>query len=103
MKAFWRANRHLDTQTDRQEAEVEQYEEDNEEDDDAEKATFKETETIPFTTLIGRYMSCGDRSLLFIGYGGAVIYGSALPAFCVLFGGMIDNVGGQEFDESTGM
>jgi hypothetical protein len=48
-------------------------------------------------------MSCGDRTLICIGYGGAVIYGSALPAFCVLFGGMIDDVGAQDFDENTGM
>ena len=48
-------------------------------------------------------MSCGDKALICIGYGGAVIYGSALPAFCVLFGGMIDNVGEQDYDGSTGM
>ena len=48
-------------------------------------------------------MSCGDRTLICCGYGGAVIYGSALPAFCVLFGGMVDNVGENNFDDKTGM
>ena len=43
--------------------------------------------------MISRHADCRDYTLLIIGTTAAVTFGAALPAFCVILGNMIDDLG----------
>jgi hypothetical protein len=43
--------------------------------------------------MISRHADCRDYTLLIIGSIAATAFGAALPAFCLLFGNMIDGLG----------
>ena len=56
-------------------------------------AEFHGTEGISFYKMISRHADCRDYILLIIGSTAATAFGAALPAFCLLFGNMIDGLG----------
>jgi hypothetical protein len=43
--------------------------------------------------MISRHADCRDYTLLILGTIAATAFGAALPAFCLLFGNMIDGLG----------
>jgi hypothetical protein len=45
-------------------------------------------------------MDCNDRIMLYLGQAGAILFGASLPAFCLLFGNMIDGIGKAGADTS---
>ena len=45
-----------------------------------------------------RYASSCDKILFTIGLGSSIIFGCALPAFSLMFGEMIDSVGGYSYE-----
>jgi hypothetical protein len=51
--------------------------------------------------MIGRFMDGSDKLKMILGMIGSFMFGAALPAFCLLFGGMIDGVGGTGSDSAT--
>ncbi len=56
-------------------------------------AEFHGTEGISFYKMISRHADYRDYILLTIGSTAAITFGAALPAFCLLFGNMIDGLG----------
>ena len=50
--------------------------------------------------MLNRHMSCGDRCLLWTGIFMSICFGAAMPAFCLLFGGLID--GNGKMDKASG-
>ena len=55
---------------------------------------FDETEKIGYFSMIFRYASGGDKCLWVFAAIASIGFGAALPAFCLMFGDMIDSVGG---------
>jgi len=45
-----------------------------------------------------RYANDFDKILLLLGICSSLVFGAALPAFCLLFGALIDSVGQNSFD-----
>lgn len=56
-------------------------------------AEFHGSDGISFNKMISRHADCRDYTLLIIGTTAATAFGAALPAFCLLFGNMIDGLG----------
>jgi hypothetical protein len=54
---------------------------------------FDTTEQITWTQMVSRHMDCNDKLMLILGQSGAFLFGASLPAFCLLFGNMIDGIG----------
>jgi hypothetical protein len=69
-----------------------------------ESSEFDTKEQISWSQMITRHMDCNDRIMLYLGNGGAMLFGASLPAFCLLFGNMIDGVGkaGADSSKSSG-
>jgi hypothetical protein len=64
----------------------------NKKTDDA--SEFTTTEQIGFCDLIWRHADCTDKLLWWCGFSGSIIFGSSLPAFCLVWGEMTDSLGG---------
>jgi len=43
--------------------------------------------------MISRHADCRDYILFILGFTAATAFGAALPAFCLIFGNMIDELG----------
>lgn len=50
-----------------------------------------------FCALISRHMDGNDKMLFILGVSGSLLFGASLPGFCLFFGGMIDEMGGDSF------
>jgi hypothetical protein len=48
-----------------------------------------------FFELVGRVASTNDKILLASGLSAAGLFGGSMPAFCLFFGEMIDDMGGS--------
>ena len=59
-----------------------------------EGSEFNTTEEIGLCTLMMRYASFADKLIWFIGILCVIAFGSAMPGFSVIFGDMIDSLGG---------
>jgi len=46
--------------------------------------------------MCNRYMDCADRTKFYLGLFAALLFGGSMPAFCLLFGDMIDSVGSSD-------
>ena len=57
---------------------------------------------MPFGEVLGRQMGSFEKTLYITGIISALIFGGAMPAFCFLFGDMVDNVGGQQESPMAG-
>lgn len=62
---------------------------------------FESTEQIGWFEMITRFMDGKDQIKLIGGLFGSALFGAALPAFCLLFGNMIDGVGQTGADTSS--
>jgi hypothetical protein len=60
---------------------------------DNQDSDFKGTEQIDFWYLLTARADSGDLLLFFLGSVSSVIFGAALPSFCLIFGEMMDNLG----------
>lgn len=63
------------------------------EDKDNQDSEFKGTEQIGFWYLCTARASSGDLLLFFLGTISSMVFGAALPSFCLIFGEMMDNLG----------
>ena len=61
---------------------------------------FTTTENMNWLTMCNRYMSGADRVKFYSGLLASLLFGGSLPAFCLLFGDMIDGVGQTGADSS---
>lgn len=59
---------------------------------------FTTTEKMGWFTMCYRYMDGADQVKLISGLTASVLFGGSLPAFCLLFGDMIDGVGNTAAD-----
>jgi len=59
---------------------------------------FHETDVSTMGELFHRFSSGGGLVLLYIGLLFSFCFGAALPAFCVVFGELIDDMGNMEVD-----
>lgn len=57
-----------------------------------EESEFAKGEKIGWYEMVSRYASTSDLTLFYIGTTCSIGFGAALPAFCLLFGEMIDGV-----------
>ena len=62
---------------------------------------FTTTENMNWLTMCNRYMSGADRVKFYSGLLASLLFGGSLPAFCLLFGDMIDGVGQTGADSSN--
>ena len=60
---------------------------------DDQHSDFKGTEQIGFWYLCTARANSGDLLLFFLGTVSSVVFGAALPSFCLIFGKMMDNLG----------
>jgi len=70
--------------------------------DDQEHKEFDTDEKVGFFDLCFRYASCGDRIMFGVAWTASMIFGAALPGFCLIFGEMIDSVGANAGFDSLG-
>jgi ATP-binding cassette, subfamily B (MDR/TAP), member 1 len=45
-------------------------------------------------------MDCADRTKFYLGLLSALVFGGSMPAFCLIFGDMIDSVGSSDGSDS---
>ena len=63
------------------------------------ESEFATTEQIGFCDMLWRNADCSDRIIWWCAASGSALFGCALPGFCLLFGDMIDSLGGVgQFD-----
>ena len=60
------------------------------------ESEFDTTESIGWFELCNRYMDCADRTKFYLGLFASLFFGGSMPAFCLLFGDMIDSVGSSD-------
>ena len=68
---------------------------------DAADSEFSTTEALPFFEMVSRYMDFEDKIYLGLGLFGAFFLGAAMPAFCLLFGDMVDGIGGSTASDGS--
>jgi ATP-binding cassette subfamily B (MDR/TAP) protein 1 len=61
-----------------------------------ESLEFYETETVTFWEMMTRFADGCDKVLMFIGFFWSFLFGSAMPGFCLVFGGLVDDLGSQQ-------
>ena len=59
-----------------------------------EQSEFTTTESIGFWEMCWRHADCSDKLLWWCGFFASSIFGSSLPAFCLIWGEMMDSIGG---------
>jgi hypothetical protein len=64
---------------------------DPKDDPDAE-SEFTTTDSMGFMEMVNKVASSGDKCLLVFGLSNAAMFGASLPAFCLFFGEMIDDM-----------
>ena len=64
------------------------------------ESEFDTTESIGWFEMCNRYMDCADRTKFYLGLFAALLFGGSMPAFCLLFGDMIDSVGSSDGSDS---
>mmetsp|Transcript_6128 Transcript_6128/g.9830 ORF Transcript_6128/g.9830 Transcript_6128/m.9830 type:complete len:137 (-) Transcript_6128:3673-4083(-) len=50
-------------------------------------------EKMDYTKILTRQMGRREKVLIYVGVVVALIFGAALPAFCIVFGGLVDDLG----------
>ena len=60
------------------------------------ESEFTTTDTIPWSTIYQKQANCCDKTILGFAIMGSMLFGGAMPGFCLMFGEMIDGVGGAE-------
>lgn len=60
-----------------------------------ETSEFNSTEEIPAGALFLRQANCCDKCYLYTGVTASIIFGAGMPAFSIVFGGMVDGLGEQ--------
>ena len=61
-------------------------------DDGDQEAEFKGTEMVTLSQLLFKYSNCSDLIFFVAGVVCSFLFGSSLPAFCLVFGDMIDGM-----------
>lgn len=62
------------------------------------ESEFTSTEQMSWFKMVYRYMDGSDQIKFYAGFFASVLFGGSLPAFCLLFGDMIDGVGNTAAD-----
>jgi hypothetical protein len=57
------------------------------------ESDFNSTEEIPAGALFLRQANCCDKCYLYTGVIASMLFGAGMPAFSVVFGGMVDGMG----------
>jgi hypothetical protein len=67
--------------------------------DENEGKEFSSNEKVGFFYMAFKYADAGDKCLFIWAVISAVVFGASMPSFCLLFGDMIDGIGGvNSFD-----
>jgi hypothetical protein len=66
--------------------------------DVAKSSEFGTLEKMSFKELIFRYASGSDKVMFGAAWFASMMFGAALPGFTLIFGEMIDSIGGNGFD-----
>ena len=61
-----------------------------------ESLEFYETETVTFWEMMTRFADGCDKVLMFICFFWSFLFGAAMPGFCLVFGGLVDDLGSQQ-------
>ena len=67
--------------------------------DEKEGKEFDTTEKVGFFYMAFKYADAGDKCMFIVAVLSALIFGASMPSFCLLFGDMINGIGGvNSFD-----
>jgi len=69
--------------------------------DNTEASEFGTFEKISFSELVFRFSSRSDKMMFVIGWIASTLVGAALPGFSLIWGDMIDSIGGAKGDLDT--
>ena len=70
--------------------------------DNEEHKEFESTDKVGYFHMAFKFADGKDKCLFFFGIMCSLLFGAAMPAFCLLFGEMVDGVGGVNSFSSLG-